>query len=96
MARDEQAIAAHEVVVVGMFLNPHVVLVRLALRRANIPYHYLQYGGYFSQWKQRLSIKLWSGWPTFPQVFVHGQLIGGNQKTQQALNDGSFQALRKA
>ena len=91
----QQAITENEVVVVGMFLNPYVLFVRLALKQANIPYRYLQYGGYLSKWKHRLSIKIWSGWPTFPQVFVNGHLVGGNKKTRQALKDGSFQALRQ-
>jgi monothiol glutaredoxin len=28
-------------------------------------------------WKKRLAIKLWTGWPTFPQIFHKGVLIGG-------------------
>jgi monothiol glutaredoxin len=89
----EQAIQQHDVVVVGMFLNPYVIWVRMVLRQANLPYHYLQYGGYFTKWKPRLALKMWSGWPTFPQVFVKGHLIGGCKKTRQALKDGSFQEL---
>lgn len=86
----ESAIAAHDVVVVGMAQNPHVKNVRLALAKAGIAYTYLEYGSYLSQWKRRLAIKMWSGWPTFPQVFVRGTLIGGNDETRAALADGSF------
>ena len=64
------AIKEHDVVVIGMFLNPYVLIVRFALNQSKIPYHYLQYGGYFSKWRPRLAIKIWSGWPTFPQVFA--------------------------
>jgi len=92
----QQAIEEHDVVVVGMFLNPYVIMVRLALGQAKIPYHYLQYGGYLTKWKQRLSLKIWNGWPTYPQVFVKGHLIGGNSKTRQALHDGSLQELLKS
>jgi monothiol glutaredoxin len=28
-------------------------------------------------WQERLAIKMWSGWSTYPQVFVKGILIGG-------------------
>ena len=77
VAEVQRAVVQDTVVVVGMFLNPYVVLVRRALRAENIPYTYLQYGGYLSQWKPRLAIKMWSGWPTFPQVFVNGVLVGG-------------------
>lgn len=89
----EHAIRAHPVVVVGMAQNPHVRNVRRALHEAGIDFHYLEYGSYFSQWKERLAIKLFSGWPTFPQVFVRGVLIGGEDLTKAALADGSLQEL---
>ena len=89
----QKTVFEHDVVVVGMFLNPHVFYVKRALEKEGIAFTYLEYGGYFSQWKQRLAIKMWSGWPTFPQVFVKGTLMGGNKKTQQAIQDGSLQKI---
>jgi len=88
----EAAIAEHAVVVVGMAQNPHVRNVRRALKDAGIEVHTLAYGSYFSEWSRRLAIKQWSGWPTFPQVFVKGVLIGGEDLTKAALADGSLQA----
>ena len=88
----QKAIEAHAVVVVGMAQNPHVKNVRKALEGAGLDFHYLEYGSYFSEWKKRLAIKLWSGWPTFPQVFVRGVLIGGEELTKAALADGTLQA----
>jgi glutaredoxin-related protein len=90
-----EAVARDPVVVVGMAQNPVVKKARQALAEAGISYTYLEYGSYFSMWKQRLAIKLWSGWPTFPQVFVKGVLIGGNAETRAALANGSFQARLK-
>lgn len=87
----EQAIEQDPVVVVGMAQNPHVKNVRRALDAAKVSYRYLEYGSYFSQWRRRLAIKLWSGWPTFPQVFVRGALLGGEDLTIAALGDGSLQ-----
>ena len=84
------AIAKDAVVVVGMAQNPHVKNVRKALSDAGVPFTYLEYGSYFSEWKKRLAIKLWSGWPTFPQVFVRGTLIGGKDAALVALADGSL------
>jgi monothiol glutaredoxin len=84
------AIAKHDVVVVGMAQNPHVKKVRKALDDAGIAYEYLEYGSYLSEWKKRLAIKLWSGWPTFPQVFVKGVLLGGEDLTKAAIADGSL------
>jgi len=73
----EAAVAAHPVVVVGMAMNPFPRKARRLLDAAGIPYHYLEYGSYFSQWRPRLALKLWSGWSTFPMIFVRGVLIGG-------------------
>jgi monothiol glutaredoxin len=86
----ETVIQRDPVVVVGMAQNPHVKNVRKALTEAKIAFTYLEYGSYFSAWKKRLAIKLWSGWATFPQVFVRGVLIGGEELTRAALADGSF------
>jgi glutaredoxin-related protein len=90
VAEIEAAVQRHAVVVVGMAQNPHVKNVRKALGEAKIPFTYLGYGSYFSEWRKRLAIKLWSGWPTFPQVFVRGVLIGGEDLTLGALADGSL------
>ncbi|AKJ05747.1 glutaredoxin [Archangium gephyra] len=87
------AVEKDAVVVVGMAQNPVVKRVRQTLEQANIPFTYLEYGSYFGMWKQRLAIKLWSGWPTFPQVFVRGVLVGGFDDTRKALEDGSFKKL---
>jgi monothiol glutaredoxin len=86
----ERTVKAHDVVVVGMAQNPHVKNVRRALNDAGIAFEYLEYGSYFSQWKKRLAIKQWSGWPTFPQVFVKGVLLGGEDLTKKAIADGSL------
>jgi monothiol glutaredoxin len=77
VAEVEAAVAAHRVVVVGMALNPFPRKARRLLDAAGVPYHYLQFGSYFSQWRRRLPLKLWTGWTTFPMVFVDGQFIGG-------------------
>lgn len=75
-----------------MAQNPHVRKVRSELREAGIEFHYLEYGSYLSSWAPRLAIKLWSGWPTFPQVFVRGTLIGGEELTRAAIADGTLRS----
>ena len=87
------AVERDPVVVVGMAQNPFVKKAREALNQAGIPFTYLEYGSYFGMWKQRLAIKMWSGWPTFPQVYVRGVLIGGFDDTRKALDDGSLKKL---
>jgi monothiol glutaredoxin len=88
----EEAVRRDHVVVVGMAQNPHVRKVRQALDEAHVAYTYIEYGSYFAKWRERLAIKLWSGWPTFPQVFVNGALIGGEDLTKASLADGSLKS----
>lgn len=71
------AVAKNKIVVVGMGQNPVVKKARKILDEKKMEYTYLSYGNYLSKWKQRLAIKLWSGWPTYPQIFIDGKLIGG-------------------
>jgi monothiol glutaredoxin len=86
-----QTVARDPVVVVGMAQNPFVKRARQALKEAGVNFTYLEYGSYLGKWRERLAIKLWSGFPTFPQVFVRGTLIGGHDETRAALADGSLQ-----
>ncbi len=79
------AISKNKIVVVGMGQNPIVKKARRILENANMPYTYLTYGNYFSKWKERLAIKLWSGWPTYPQIFIDGKLIGGASDLEKYL-----------
>lgn len=79
------AVAKHKIVVVGMKMNPVVKSARKLLNDEGMEFHYLEYGSYTKMWKERLAIKLWSGWPTFPQVFIDGVLIGGHADLVQHL-----------
>lgn len=85
-----EAVARDRVVLVGMGWNPHVKRARAALDKAEVAYTYLEFGNYSSQWKERLAIKMWSGWATFPQVFVRGVLYGGADQIEKAIADGSL------
>jgi len=85
VAEIEQTIKDNEWVVVGMKQNPVVTKARGILKNREIQYKYIEHGSYFSEWKKRLAIKLWSGWPTFPQVFHNGVLIGGAQDLEKYL-----------
>jgi glutaredoxin-related protein len=72
------AVARDKVVVVGMAQNPFVKKARQLLDAEGVKFTYLEYGSYFSKWKERLALKLWAGFPTFPMVFVDGTLMGGH------------------
>jgi monothiol glutaredoxin len=71
------AVAANAIVIVGMRQNPNPRQARKLLDAHGIPYQYLEYGSYLSQWRRRSALKAWTGWPTFPMVFVKGTLVGG-------------------
>jgi glutaredoxin-related protein len=88
----KEVVQRDTVVVFGMATNAHVKRVRKALEDAGVAHTYMEYGGYFSRWRDRLAIKLWSGWPTFPQVFVRGTLIGGEDLTKAAIADGTLKS----
>jgi monothiol glutaredoxin len=89
----QTALKQHKVVVIGMSQNPFVKKVRKALDAASVPYHYLEYGSYVSQWKPRLALKMWSGWPTFPMVFVKGVLVGGADDVARLIAVGDMKLM---
>jgi monothiol glutaredoxin len=86
----QAAIAAHRVVVVGMAQNPHPRRVQSALRKAGIEFEYLEYGSYLGEWRRRLALKMWTGWPTFPMVFVDGVLVGGANEAEALIASGEL------
>ena len=86
----QAAVKTHAVVVVGMAQNPAPRRARKLLDAAAQPYHYLEYGNYFNTWRKRNALKLWTGWPTFPMVFVKGTLIGGADDLARLLDSGEF------
>lgn len=89
----QQAIAAHPVVVVGMGQNPHPRRARRALDAAGIAHHDLDYGNYFGGWRRRNALKMWSGWPTLPLVFVRGTLVGGANDLIKLIDSGELKRL---
>ncbi len=86
----QAAIAANKVVVVGMAQNPFPRQARKALNALGTPYQYLEYGSYLNQWRQRNALKMWTGWPTFPMVFVKGTLVGGASELKRLIGSGEF------
>jgi monothiol glutaredoxin len=89
----QAATQSNAVLVVGLFGNPHVVKARRHLGAANIPFQYLQFGSYLSQWRRRNALKMWTGWPTFPMVFVKGQLVGGASDLKALIDSGEIKRL---
>ena len=86
----EAAIAANQIVVVGMRQNPWPRKARRLLDAAGLAYKYLEYGSYLGEYRKRLALKMWTGWPTYPMVFVKGVLVGGAQDLEKLLQNGEL------
>jgi glutaredoxin-related protein len=89
----QQAIATHPIVVVGMRMNPFPKKARRLLAEAGLSCHSIEWGSYFSDWRKRNVLKMWTGWPTFPMVFVRGMLVGGASDLQKLIASGELQTL---
>ena len=87
------AALSNPVLVVGMAGNPFCRRARKALAAAEVAHQYLEYGSYFSQWRSRNALKMWTGWPTFPLVFVKGTLVGGAEELQKLIASGELRRL---
>lgn len=88
VAEVEAAVAGNAIVVVGMKQNPMVKKARKILDVAGLRHAYLEYGSYFNTWRRRNALKMWSGWPTFPMVFVNGALVGGAEDLRKLIDSG--------
>lgn len=86
----QAAATSNVVLVVGMAGNPFVRRARKTLDGAGVAYQYLEYGSYFSQWRQRNALKMWTGWPTLPMVFVKGTLVGGAEDLGRLVASGEL------
>ena len=86
----QAAAASNAVLLVGMAGNPFVRRAKKALLAAGIAHHALEYGSYFGGWKPRLALKMWTGWPTFPMLFVKGTLIGGAEELDRLIASGEL------
>ena len=87
------AVLANDVVVVGMAMNPFPKKARAMLDEARQPYKYLEYGNYLNTWRERNALKLWTGWPTFPMVFVKGMLVGGANDLKALIASGEMKTM---
>src|SRR5258708_38444524 len=71
----QDAVAANDIVVVGMRMNPFPKKARKLLDAAGKPYKYLEYGSYLGDWHRRLAIKLCTCWPTYSIGVVTGVVL---------------------
>jgi monothiol glutaredoxin len=86
----QAAIAQNDIVIVGMGQNPFPKKARKLLDQQRLSYKYLEYGNYLSDWRRRNALKMWTGWPSFPMVFVKGVLVGGANDLQKLIDSGEL------
>jgi glutaredoxin-related protein len=89
----EAAVAGNDIVIVGMRYNPWPKKARKMLEDAGFRYKYLEYGSYLREWRRRLALKMWAGWPTFPMVFVKGVLVGGATDLEKLVASGELKEM---
>ena len=89
-------VARDKVVVVGVAQNTFVKRARKLLEAEGVKFTYLEYGSYFSMWKERLALKMWAGFPTFPMVFIDGTLVGGFTDLEALKQTIGLLALRES
>ncbi|MDP9142135.1 MAG: glutaredoxin [Pseudomonadota bacterium] len=89
----EKAVEQHAIVVVGMAQNPMPKKARKLLTEAGLAHHYMEYGSYLNTWRRRNALKLWTGWPTFPMIFVKGTFIGGATDLEKLIASGEIKSL---
>lgn len=92
----QSAMADNDIVVAGMAQNPFPKKVRRILGQQGVSFKYLEYGNYLSGWRRRNALKMWTGWPTFPMVFVKGVLVGGASDLQKLVESGELRRLLDA
>jgi len=85
-----ETVENNQAVVVGMAGNYSVKKARKLLEAQGLKVTYLEFGSYASQWRKRLAIKMWSGWPTFPQVFINGTLVGGASDVKKLIESNEL------
>jgi monothiol glutaredoxin len=50
----------------------------------------------FEEPEIREGLKVYSNWPTFPQLYIQGELIGGSDIMMQMFEKGELQPLLEA
>lgn len=86
----QAAVAANDIVVVGMRQNPMPKKARKLLGQWGLAFKYLEYGSYLNTWRRRNALKMWTGWPKFPMVFVKGVLVGGANDLEKLQASGEL------
>ena len=69
------------------------VVLETVASAAGVAHEYLEFGSYTDSWRRRNALKMWTGWPTFPMVFVKGTLVGGYDDVQKLIASGELKQM---
>lgn len=64
-----------------------------ALKACNVEFAYVDV---LAQPEVRANLPKYSNWPTFPQVFINGELVGGCDITLEMYQKGELQEMARA
>lgn len=64
-----------------------------ALKACNVEFAYVDV---LAEPEVRSSLPVFSNWPTFPQVFINGELVGGCDITLDLYQKGELQTMAQA
>jgi len=90
------AVDKDDIVLVGMGQNPAPRRAARFLKAKGVKFTHLSYGSYLSLWRRRLALKMWTGWPTFPMIFVKGVLVGGADDLEKLEKSGELDKMLAA
>jgi glutaredoxin-related protein len=93
LAEAARAVAENDVVVLGMSQNPFPGRACKLLDAEGIKYRYLEYGSYLGRYRDRLVFKMWTGWPTFPMIFVKQTFVGGFEDLKRLAESGELKKM---
>lgn len=81
------------IVVLDMSNGTYMEKIQSIFRMKGLEIDLQEFGTPFTKKNEREAIKAWSGWQTFPQIFVNGYLIGGYIELKKSFDDGSLDKI---
>jgi len=88
-----RVVESNPIVVIGMAVNPACKNACKLLAKQGLDFEYLEYGSYLTEWRKRNALKMWTGWKTFPMVFVNGIFVGGAEDLSRLIKSNELDKI---
>jgi glutaredoxin-related protein len=72
-------------VVITIENGPYTRQILEILKENGIEVQLIEIGTPFTKIKEREMVKIWSGWDSFPQIYLNGFLLGGYEELKLSL-----------